>query len=242
MDAKQQTALKLAGLFGIFSAITFLIGMGLSVYFSPWFSWTENWISEIGGATGVTPIWAARGLSSVIFNISLSLSGIFGVLFSVNLKKSQMFSTNIGKLVTMVMSINMAALFGIGFFPITLGKIHVWSSYTPFLFIPFCLISSGYVLGKVLGKKWSYMNYALSIVSLLSVVVFLQGNSKSISEMIALCSVFMFVTTLSINLLVITSSTSKIREWSTTYTPNYHRFTKNDSAPLTMWFKKIKIF
>lgn len=190
MNLKQHDILKLTGLCGILSTIVFLLFIALAVYFSPWFSWTENWLSEMAGSTGDTPIWAALGLPSVILNVGLVLSGLTGIIFTFALRKSRMFKSRWGRLATVVLFVDMSALCGVGIFPLTLGKLHVWNSWILFALIPVFLLFVGYELGKLFRKEWRWLTFALLLFCFCSFIVFSFVEGKAISEMISLCSVF----------------------------------------------------
>ena len=93
METKTNQALRLrlAGLCGLLSFFILMICIGLSIQYTSWFSWTENWLSELAGSFGETPIWSARGLPAIVFNGGLILSGIIGLLFSMLMRKSQLY-------------------------------------------------------------------------------------------------------------------------------------------------------
>ena len=206
MNLKQSRLLKVAGICGILSAIVFFICIAASVYHASWFSWTENWLSELGGSFGENPIWAARGMASVVFNSGLIIAGTIGILFSIAIRKSRIFTTGSGRIGTSLLFVNMSALCGVGIFPVTLGKIHVWSSLAFFGLIPLFLFVVGFEMRNLFGKKWWWMINLLSGISLCSVSIFLfmphlSNYSKAIAEMVMLCSIFVFCTALSIKLL-----------------------------------------
>ncbi len=201
MTLRQHDILKLAGLCGILSTVVFLIFIALAVYFSPWFSWTENWLSEMAGSTGDTPIWAALGMPSVILNVGLVLAGLTGIFFTIALRKSCMFETRLGRLATVVLFVDMSALCGVGIFPLTLGKLHVWNSWILFALIPVFLLIVGYELRRLFRKEWWWLTFVLLLFSFCSFIVFKFVEGKAISEMISLCSVFVVFVALSFKFL-----------------------------------------
>ncbi len=214
MNLRQQRSLRIAGMCGILAPIILFLSIALSIHSSSWFSWTGNWLSELGGSFGESPIWAARGITSIFFNCGLIVAGIGGVLFSFAIRKSRLFSTRAGNIGTMVLSGNMVALFGIGLFPVTLGKIHVWSSLSFFCSIPFVLFLMGFEIKRIFGKKWWWAINIFCVFSLLSVGAFLfmphfYGYSKAIAEMVMLCSVFFFCIAFSFNMLAMSRTHRK---------------------------------
>jgi len=214
MNLRQQRILRIAGICGILSPIILFLSIALSIHSSSWFSWTGNWLSELGGSFGESPIWAARGITSVFFNCGLVIAGVGGVLFSLAIRKSRLCSTRIGNLGTWLLSGNMVALFGIGLFPVTLGKLHVWSSISFFCSIPMVLFLLSFEMRRIFGKKWWWIINILCVFSLLSVCAFLfmphfYGYSKAIAEMVMLCSVFFFCIAFSINVLAMSRTHRK---------------------------------
>ncbi|MCX6664752.1 MAG: DUF998 domain-containing protein [Euryarchaeota archaeon] len=206
MNTRQQRVLKIAGICGLLSPIILFFCIALSIHSSDWFSWTENWLSELGGSFGEIPLWSARGTTSVLFNCGLIIAGFGGILFSLAVRKSRLFSTTIGNLGTLVLSGNMFALFGTGLFPVTFGNIHVWSSLSFFCSIPVLLFLMSFEMRRLFGKKWWWTINILCIFSLCSSCAFLfmphlYGYNKAIAEMVMLCSVFFFCIALSIKVL-----------------------------------------
>ena len=64
------TTPKIVGLCGILSPIIGFIFISIAIQSAPWFSWTENWISDLGGFEGDRPIYSAKGTESILLNIS----------------------------------------------------------------------------------------------------------------------------------------------------------------------------
>jgi hypothetical membrane protein len=126
METKTNQALwlKLAGLCSLLSFFILMICIGLSIKYTSWFSWTENWLSKLAGSFGKTPIWSARGLPAIVFNGGLILSVIIGHLFSMIMRKSQLFKEGLGRFIPSLISIGMLAMCSCGIFPVTKNKIH----------------------------------------------------------------------------------------------------------------------
>ena len=110
--------IKIAGLSGILLPISFFIVIGLSIYYSPWFRWTEFALSDLG----------ITGISSILFNVGLIIMGIIMFMFSVGLL--QILSDGRGAYVLVFSSF---ALIGIGLFPIPTGILHFCISVTFFI-------------------------------------------------------------------------------------------------------------
>jgi len=107
--------------------ITPLVAYGFiffAIFNAPWFSWYKNALSDLG----------ARNPSNVYFNSGLILAGILEVIFSLGFYK--IVHGVIGKLSAIVLLIDFTSLIGIGVFPETAGRIHLYFSVIFFLLYP----------------------------------------------------------------------------------------------------------
>jgi hypothetical membrane protein len=158
---KQDNIIKIAGICGILIPIIAFISIVIAIWLSPWFNFTEYWLSDLAGEEGETPSWAARGISSIIFNVGLILSGVLGI-FCVNvLRKIKCFDTPLGKFGVFLLFIDMLSLFFLGLFPITTGEAHGFFSASFFLLLPISLIIVG-----IIFRKNFYRMLGLSLVGL----------------------------------------------------------------------------
>ena len=211
MKLKYWTSLKICGLFGIISTIIFFIFIGLAIWLSPWFSWTDHFISDIAGSLGDRPIWAGRGIASILLNSGLILAGLVGIIFAVMIEKIKLFQSYLGKIGIYVLFVDMSALLGVGVFPITLGTIHYGLSIVLFCFIPICLYIIAHEIGELYGKKlWLILNFIL-VISLIPacILIFLPnlvGLTKAIGEMVMLFSFYLTIIILGITLIKTTPS------------------------------------
>ena len=218
MKLKYRTSLKICGLCGIISTIIFFIFIGLAIWLSPWFSWTDHFISDIAGSLGDTPIWAGRGVASILLNSGLILAGLIGIIFAFMIKKTRLFQSNLGKIGIFVLFVDMSALCGVGVFPITLGNIHYGLSIVLFCLIPICLYIIAHEFGNLYGKKlWFILNLIL-VISLIPacVLIFLPnlvGFTKAIGEMVMLFSFYLTIIILGIQLIK-TTSVEKLKDSS----------------------------
>jgi hypothetical membrane protein len=198
--------MKICGLCGIISTIIFFIFIGLAIWMSPWFSWTDHFLSDIAGSFGDTPIWAGRGMASIFLNSGLILAGLIGIMFAISMKKTKLFQSNLGRIGIFILFVDMSALCGVGIFPVTLGNIHYGLSIVLFCLIPICLFIIAYEIGKLYGKKWWLLVNMISIISLIPVFILLfapnlLGFTKAIGEMVMLLSLYLTIIIIGIKLI-----------------------------------------
>lgn len=237
MIQKEKYTLKIAGIFGIITVLLFTIFLSASIYFSPWFSLTDNWLSELGGSYGQNPTWTALGAGSLSFNVGLILTGLVGILFSLIIRKSNLFNTKLGKIGLLFLVIEMFALFCVGLFPITLGRIHSISSSVLFLMIPVVLLVIGYELVKIYGRNWLFITNILFVISAFSFIIFELRGSKAVAEIIALYSLFLFLTIVCTKLMRINSNSIELNI-VTNRTSKKHKSALNIRNVLSsIWFK-----
>lgn len=169
MTQKSIVPLRMAGLFGVLSPVIAFTCIGLAISYSSWFTWTGNWLSDLGGKVGETPIWAARGISSILFNFGLIIAGILGILFVVGLIKSNMLGMGLGRLGSIILVLNMVALCAIGIFPETTGDPHTLVSLCFFFLVPLSLLSVGV---KIRKSSENTLGLPIIVLGILSLAIF----------------------------------------------------------------------
>lgn len=122
---------------GILSPAVTIIFIALALAGSPWFSWTENWLSDIGGEPGDRPIWSARGVPSILFNLGLILGGILGMVFWTGLNERFPVSEAGGELGMKLLLADMVLFTLVGVFPFSTGLLHMTVAFVFFLLLPF---------------------------------------------------------------------------------------------------------
>ena len=73
---------RIAGACGITSQLVALTSLLIVVSSSPWFSWTEDYVSVLG----------IRGSARMLFNWGLILTGLFSLIFAIGLRKRILLS------------------------------------------------------------------------------------------------------------------------------------------------------
>ncbi|UCG70055.1 MAG: DUF998 domain-containing protein [Thermoplasmata archaeon] len=195
MTPKRAISPKVAGFCGVIAPIIAFSCIGLAVLLSPWFSWTENWLSDLGGSPGDRPVWAAHGISSMIFNFGLVVAGILGVFFTLGLRNSGILRNPSGNFGTFSLFITTMALIGIGVFPETTGSPHGVFSMVFFIGIGVSLLFLVVALFKSNEKKLGWLVFIFLVFGLTSIPLFVTPKpigSNAIAEMIPIVSASAF--------------------------------------------------
>ena len=188
---------KVAKAYGVFVPLIALAFIFISIHYSPWFSFTGNWLSDLAGLPGETPIWTAKGAVSLYFNVGLILAGVAGVVFAFELRKLQMFQTRLGRVSVSLLALVAFALGFLGVLPQTTGLIHYLVAVTFFLLVPLALISLGLVLKNSNEKKLGWSAILLGVVSLSSLIllklVSRPFGSNAIAELFPIVAISLFI-------------------------------------------------
>lgn len=175
-----------AGICGILTPIVALSSIFLSASYSPNFSWTENWISDLGGLYVSLPIFPFRPDVSTpttiaILTNGMMLAGILAFIFAVGLWKSiKIPSGRVGSLMLMMSAIG---IFGAGLFPEPTGMPHVIATFLLFISGSIGLL---YLSAAVMDSSQKSLGF---LVLLLGIIALLFGGIlivfRAISELIA---------------------------------------------------------
>ncbi len=134
-NSRQVRGLKTAGLCGVINPIVVLTLILAAISQSPWFSWTENALSDLG----------VNGTVAVLFNSSLIIGGILTIIFAVGLGEL-LKSRTVGGVGALVLLLDGAAMSAIGLFPETTGRLHFYVSVAFFTLLPISLFFIGAAL------------------------------------------------------------------------------------------------
>jgi hypothetical membrane protein len=195
MTSRGSSSLKIFGFCGIAAPIIGLACIGLAISYSPWFSWTENYLSDLGGSPGDRPIYAAHGIASILFNFGLMVAGILGCCLIIGIKKSRILDTPLGKLGTAFYLLDASALIGIGIFPESTGAPHTFFSMAFFVLVGFSLFFIGVAQLRSSEKTFGWFTMALFFFGLMAIPLFLAPKplgSNAIAEMIPIISIALF--------------------------------------------------
>ncbi len=187
--------MKIAGACGILAPIIAFGCIGLAILYSPWFSWTENYLSDLGGSPGDRPIYAAHGIPSILFNCGLVTAGVLGIFLGIGIRKSGLLKTPLGSLGILIYLVNACALIGIGVFPESTGDPHTFFSMTFFVLVGFSLLFIGIALIKSSERALGWFTIALLVFGLTSVPLFFTPQpvgSNAVAEIIPIISIALF--------------------------------------------------
>ena len=125
--------IRIAGACGILLPFVVFVTLGVSISLSPWFTWTESALSDLG----------IQQNTALLFNNGIILAGLLTFVFSMGLIK--VLSKKTGAFFLMVSSV---ALIGIGLFPETIFTLHFLTSATFFVFLAIGLLVIGLTVRK----------------------------------------------------------------------------------------------
>ncbi len=140
--SKRVPTLRVAGLCGVITPILVLTLIALAISYSPWFSWTENALSDLG----------VQGIAAVLFNSSLIIGGVLMSIFAVGLREV-LRSRTLEHAGTLILILDAAVLCAIGVFPETAGRIHFYVSVAFFTLFPMSMFLIGASMTRFSSEK-----------------------------------------------------------------------------------------
>jgi hypothetical membrane protein len=129
---------RVAGICGLLLPVVIFTCLGLSLLSSPWFTWTDHALSDLGVQT----------TTAALFNYGMIAGGVLAFIFSLGLIR--VLSRKIGGYVLLFSSI---ALIGIGIFPETVFALHFFTSATFFVTLTLALLLLGITMEKDSFKR-----------------------------------------------------------------------------------------
>lgn len=195
MSTKEIDLTRIFGLCGILAPIIGLSSIIISISYLPWFSWSENYLSDIGGNPGSDCLWSTWGVASVIFNFGLIAAGVLGTCFAVGIKQSRMIDSKLGDLGIAFFILDACAVIGVGLFTESTGDWHTFFSIAFFVLAGVGLAIIGIALLQLNEKKLGWFTIALLIFGLCAVPLFMTPKpvgSNAIAEIIPIIFVSIF--------------------------------------------------
>ena len=161
--------LRLAGFFGIVAPLFGLLLIGMSLWLSPWFSWTGNALSDLG----------AEGFEAAVFNSGLAMTAALMMMFSTGL-----FEMTKGNIIGQVGSgVNLLAaglLLSIGVINVTIEPWHNYVSIGFFVALPLSAVVIGYFCLRKKMRFYTLLSWGTAVLA--AVIWFLPWGSLAIPE------------------------------------------------------------
>lgn len=190
--------IDLQRMFGLFGMLAPLVGLGVILISSlmlPWFSWQDNYISDIGGHPESSFLWTTHGVPSVIFNFGLVAAGFLGILFGFGFRKSALARGISGGLGAVFLIMGAVALVGIGLFTETTGSLHTFFFITFFILVGLAFMFISLALFRSGERRLGLLCLFLLIFGLCALPLFFipkPVGSNAIAEIIPIFSVSIF--------------------------------------------------
>lgn len=193
MSSKRAIKLRAAGVCGVLTPIIVLTSILLAIYYSPWFSWTKNALSDLG----------VQGTAAILFNSSLVVGGILTIIFAIGLREI-LLNKPLGRIGTLILILDAAVLCAIGIFPETAGDIHLYVSVAFFTLLPISL----FLIGATMMQEPSERKLGLFTIIAgvaAATVWMLPWRAAAIPEIIAVLAASVWSIVLGIRLAMPTS-------------------------------------
>lgn len=144
---------RIAGVCGITSQLVVLAVLLAVVSSSPWFSWTENYISVLG----------VEGSATALFNWGLIFTGVLSLIFAIGLGKS-LLSSRLGRLGRASLILGSMAMSAMGIFPRSIDLPHDVASIVFFVFIILALLLVGVAAIIASQMKWGLLSLMAGVL------------------------------------------------------------------------------
>lgn len=182
MNSEKPTGLiKLGGICGIIAPFIALACIGIAAGLTPWFSWTDNFLSDLAGPSN------SRNAAFPIFNTGLIIAGLLGMFFGWAIWESRMLKHLLGKLAAVLLVIDMMFLWAIGVFPMSSGAPHDIAAFSFFVLLPIVQLLIGLSLYMSSEKKIGLIMLLMAVVSFMAITLFFipqPVGSNAIAEII----------------------------------------------------------
>jgi hypothetical membrane protein len=196
-----RTSLKIAGACGIASVIVAVFANSLAISYSSGFSFTQNWLSDLGGTSYVALLNVPRPTVSTPTTILLSqwgliVAGLLAVVFGLGLFLQA--DSAVYRLGAALGIVGTAGLCAEGIFLAPTGVAHLVAFYTFGLLAPTAMLLIGGTF--IVSKKWlAGLSVTLGIVALGGTSITAYG--RSIPELVLLVAVALWAITLSVRMV-----------------------------------------
>ena len=192
-SSKRDASLRIAALCGVISPITGFTLLSLAAFYSPWFRWTGNYLSDLG----------TRGDdASMLFNSGLIAGGILSTLFAIGLRQSRLLSSSpLGRLGALALILGSCAVWAIGVFPLETGAPHAYAARTFFTLIPFSLLLIGAAMMASAEKTLGLFTLIMGVVTVAVALIPWPWDGGAIPQMLSVLPMAAWSVVLGIGLL-----------------------------------------
>jgi hypothetical membrane protein len=146
--------IRVAGICGLLVPVVIFTCLGLSLLSSPWFTWTDHALSDLGVQT----------TTAALFNYGMIAGGVLAFVFSLGL--ITVLSRKLGGYILLFSSLS---LIGIGLFPETLFPLHFFTSAAFFVTLTIALLILGFTMQKDhFNRPVSFLALTCAVVAMVS--------------------------------------------------------------------------
>jgi len=177
-DRGQSGITRVAGICGIFIPVVIFASLGLSIASSPWFTWTQNALSDLG----------IQANTAAIFNYGMILGGILTLIFSLGLIK--ILSNKTG---AYLISVSSVAFIGIGLFPETFFVLHFITSALFFILLTIALLIIGLTIKQnPFERSMGSLAFVFALIAIGSTIFLFYLEGIAISEALSCFPAFVW--------------------------------------------------
>lgn len=177
-DRGQSGITRIAGICGIFIPVVIFTCLGLSIASSPWFTWTQHALSDLG----------IQKSTEALFNYGMVVGGILTLIFSLGLRK--ILSNKTG---AYILSFSAVALIGIGLFPETIFALHFFTSASFFVLLTIALLIIGITIKhNSFERSIGVSAFVLALVAICSIITLFHVEGIAIAEALACFPAFIW--------------------------------------------------
>jgi len=169
---------RIAGVCGLFIPVVMFTCLGLALASSPWFTWSEHALSDLG----------VQESTAALFNYGMIAGGVLIFIFSLGLIK--ILSTKMGAYLLLISSF---ALVGIGVFPETTYVLHFLTSASFFMILTLAFLIIGVTIKKDhFEKSMGLLALVFAFIAIVSSVLLFQLKGIALPEALSCFPAFMW--------------------------------------------------
>jgi hypothetical membrane protein len=181
---------RFAGLCGMVTPTLTLTLIFMSIAMSPWFSWHDNALSDMG--VSATPN---------LFNAALLIGGLLYIVFVIGFLRWHGLRSQLAKLAAVAMIIGAIGLFLVGILTEEAGRIHYYVAATYFLATPLAYGLLGIDWVRHGGKLMGWLTIAAGITAFLMIAA-VPHKRIAVPEILATLTMAMWTFALGLKMLI----------------------------------------